>query len=66
MTKGDLIEVCRALAQMAIGYVFAQVNSVELSQRPEIVLKAIGSTLQLYDEDAAYLRQKGQEEASIT
>jgi hypothetical protein len=66
MTKGDLIEVCKALAQMAIGYVFAQANSVELSQRPEIVLKAIGSTLQLYEEDAAYLRHKGQDETTIT
>jgi hypothetical protein len=60
LTKGDLIDVCKALAQMAIGYVFAQANSVELSQRPEIVLKAIGSTLQKYDEDAAYQRQMSQ------
>jgi hypothetical protein len=57
LTKGELTDICKALAQMAIGYVFAQGNSVELSQKPEIILKAIGSTLQQYDDEAAYLLQ---------
>lgn len=51
ITRTDLEAECKALARMAPGHIFASNNSVELGQRPDIVLKIIGSIIQLDSTD---------------
>jgi len=51
MEKQEVIDLCRALARLAPEYVTALDNSVELNQRPDIVLHAIGAAIRAYPED---------------
>jgi len=50
MTKIELTEHCRALANMAPGLIFSRERSVELNQRPDKVLDAIKAVLKDYPE----------------
>ena len=47
-TDGDLIEVCRGMAQMAPGAMFAGSGTVELDQSAENVVAAIEEAMQRY------------------
>jgi hypothetical protein len=46
--KEEVIDICRALSRMAPEFVFAREGSVELTQRPDRILQAIGSTIKQY------------------
>ena len=51
MEKQVVTDLCRALARLAPEYVNALDNSVELNQRPDKVLEAIGAAIRAYPED---------------
>jgi hypothetical protein len=51
MEKDEVIDLCRALARLAPEYVTALERSVELNQRPDKVLDAIGAAIKDYPED---------------
>ncbi len=51
MEKSEVIDLCRALARLAPEYVTALETSVELNQRPDKVLEAIGATIASYPEN---------------
>ena len=50
MEKQEVIDHCRALARLVPEYVKALDNSVELNQRPDKVLDAIGAAIREYPE----------------
>ena len=49
--KQEVIDLCRALSRLAPEYVTTLENSVELNQRPDKVLEAIGAAIRAYPED---------------
>jgi hypothetical protein len=51
LERAELIDLCKALAVMAPGYIFARSATVELTQRPDKVLEAIRATIREYPED---------------
>jgi hypothetical protein len=51
MDKEEVRDLCRALARLAPEYVTILENSVELNQRPDKVLEAIGAAIKDYPED---------------
>jgi hypothetical protein len=51
MDKQEVVDHCRALARLVPEYVKALDNSVELNQRPDKVLEAIGAAIRAYPED---------------
>lgn len=51
MDKQEVIEHCKALSRMAPGFVYARNNTVELTQKPKIILDAISTTIGDYPED---------------
>jgi hypothetical protein len=51
MEKQEVIDLCRALARLAPEFVTALDNSVELNQRPDKVLEAIGAAIRAYPEN---------------
>ena len=51
LSKADIVDMCRALSKMAAGYVYARTNTVEITQRPNIILAAISSTIREYPEE---------------
>jgi hypothetical protein len=51
MEKSEVIDLCRALARLAPEYVTALDSSVELNQRPDKVLEAMGAAIRAYPED---------------
>lgn len=51
MSRTEVVELCRALAKMAPGFVFARQNTVELTQRPDKVLDAIRVAIREYPEE---------------
>jgi hypothetical protein len=50
-TDEELIDLCKAMAGMAAGYIFATNTTVELDQSPENVLAAIESATKAHIED---------------
>jgi hypothetical protein len=57
LTKADVIAICRALGQLAGTYIFAQSATVELTQKPDVVLQAIGAAIQQYKTNHLFGRQ---------
>jgi hypothetical protein len=51
ISKGEVMELCKALEKMAPGFVFARASTVELTQRPDKVLGAIRATIKEYPEE---------------
>jgi hypothetical protein len=51
LQTSEVISLCRALAVMVPGYLFARPATVELTQRPDKVLEAVRATIRLYPED---------------
>ncbi len=49
--KADIMELCKALAMMAPGLIFARESYVDLTTRPDKVLEAVRSTIGSYPED---------------
>ena len=50
-TDEDLLELCRGMAQMAPGAMFASASTVELDQSAENVVAAIEAAMQDYPVD---------------
>lgn len=51
LSDADVVQYCRALAQFATGWVYAGPRSVELNQRPDKVLEAIGTLRSQVEEE---------------
>jgi hypothetical protein len=51
LNRAEVVELCRALAKMAPGFVFARKATVELTQRSDKVLGAIRATIREYPEE---------------
>lgn len=61
LEKEEIIELCRAVEKMAPGYLYARENTVELEQRPDLVLQAIAARIQTYpEEEQAFLKSFSQ------
>ena len=54
LEKDEVKDLCRALARLAPEYVTTLENSVELNQRPDKVLEAVGSAIKDYPEDEQF------------
>lgn len=50
MSRAEVVDLCRALAKMAPGFLFARQSTVELTQRPDKVLEAIRAAIREYPE----------------
>ena len=51
MSKQDLIKHCKAMQAMAPGVVFARETTVEISRRPDLVIKDIQDSIDQYPEE---------------
>ena len=51
LTKQELMECCKAMRVMAPGVVFARDHSVEITRRPDLVLKDIRDAIDQYPEE---------------
>jgi hypothetical protein len=65
MSRNDLVEHCKALANMAPGLIFARDRSVELNQRPDKVLDAIRAILKDYPSDEQPIEKNGESHGKL-